>query len=67
MIKIIVKLKITVIILVYRGAAHRICNLKYSISKVAPVVLHNGLNYEYQKEVKRIDKNGNNYNLLTGL
>ena len=47
MIKISVKLKTTVIILVYRGAAHRICNLKYSISKVAHVVLHNGSNYEY--------------------
>ena len=31
----------------YRGDAHRICNLKYSIPKKAPIVFHNGSNYDY--------------------
>ena len=48
MIKIFVKLlKTTVIILIYRGAAHSIFNLKYGIFKVTPIVPHNGSNYEY--------------------
>ena len=25
----------------YRGAAHSICNLKYSVTKKAPIVFHN--------------------------
>ena len=31
----------------YRGAAHSICNLKYSIPKNIPIVFHNGSNYDY--------------------
>ena len=31
----------------YRGAAHSICNLKYSVTKKIPVGFHNGLNYDY--------------------
>ena len=31
----------------YRGAAHSICNLKYSVPKKIPVVFHNGSNYDY--------------------
>ena len=31
----------------YRGAAHSICNLKYSVSKEIPVVFYNGSNYDY--------------------
>ena len=48
----------------YRDAAHSICNLKYRVLKKAPVAFHNGSNYKYhliipiEKEVKRIDKNG---------
>ena len=75
----------------YRGAAHSICNLKYSVPKKIPIVFHNGSNYAYhfiieelveefkklkftclgenpenyiiftvpiEKEVTRIDKNG---------
>ena len=30
-----------------RGAAHSICNLKYSLPKKIPIVLHNGSNYDY--------------------
>ena len=28
----------------YRGAAHRICKLKYSVPKKMPIVFHNGSN-----------------------
>ena len=74
----------------YRGAAHDIFNLKYSVPKKIPAVFNNGSNYDYhfiikelaeefkkqftclgentkkyitfsvplEKEVKRIDKNG---------
>ena len=31
----------------YRGAAHSICNSKYSVSKRIPIVFHNGSNYDY--------------------
>ena len=31
----------------YRGAAHSICNLKYSVPKKIPIVFHNGSNYDY--------------------
>ena len=31
----------------YRGAAHNICNLRYSIPKEIPVVFHNGSTYNY--------------------
>ena len=31
----------------YRGAEHRICNLKYSIPKEIPTIFHNGSNYDY--------------------
>ena len=30
-----------------RGAAHSICNLKYSLPKETPIVFHNGCNYDY--------------------
>ena len=30
-----------------RGAAHSICNLKYSTLKEIPLIFHNGLNYDY--------------------
>ena len=38
----------------YRGAAHSICNLKYSISKRIPIVFHNGSNYDYHFITKRL-------------
>ena len=31
----------------YSGAAHSICNLKYSIPKEIPMFFHNGPNYDY--------------------
>ena len=31
----------------YRGAAHSICNLKYSMPKKIPIAFHNRSNYEY--------------------
>ena len=38
----------------YRGAAHSICNLKYSISKKIPKVFHNGPNYDYHFITKEL-------------
>ena len=40
----------------YRGAAHSICNLKYSISMEIPVVFHSGSNYDYHFVVKELVK-----------
>ena len=31
----------------YRGAAHSLCNLKYSVPKKIPKVFHNGSIYDY--------------------
>ena len=31
----------------YRGAAHSICNLKYSVPKKIPIVFDHGFNYDY--------------------
>ena len=31
----------------YRGAAHNICNLKYSVPKKSPVAFHIGSSYDY--------------------
>ena len=53
----------------YRGAAHSIYNLKYSVPKSIPIVFHNGSRRKHckiqnpfrvpiEKEVTRIDKNG---------
>ena len=38
----------------YRGAVHRICNLKYSIPKKIPIVFHNGSNYDYHFIMKEL-------------
>ena len=40
----------------YRGVAHVICNLKYSIPKKCPVVVHNGSNYDYHFIIKELVK-----------
>ena len=37
-----------------RGAAHSICNLKYSVPKKIPIVLHNGCNYDYHLIIKEL-------------
>ena len=39
-----------------RGVAHVICNLKYSIPKKYPVVVHNGSNYDYHFIIKELVK-----------
>ena len=38
----------------YRGAAHSICNLKYSVPKKIPVVFHDKLNYNYHFIIKEL-------------
>ena len=38
----------------YRGAAHSICNLKYSVTKTIPIVFHNGSNYDYHFIIKEL-------------
>ena len=38
----------------YRGAAHGICNLNYSVPKKIPVVFHNGSNYDYHFIMKEL-------------
>ena len=38
----------------YRGAAHSICNLKYSLPKKIPLVFHNGSNYDYHFIIKKL-------------
>ena len=57
-IKNIVKLKIIAIIQENigggGGAAHSICNLKYSVPTKFPIVFHNGSNYDYDFIIKRL-------------
>ena len=36
-----------------RGAAHRICNLKYSTSRTITIAFHNGSNYDYHFIIKK--------------
>ena len=36
----------------YRGVAHNICNLKYSIPKEIPAFFHNRSNYDYHFTIK---------------
>ena len=36
------------------GAAHSICNLKYSVPKIHPIVFHNGANHDYHFIIKRM-------------
>ena len=40
----------------YRGAAHSICNLKYTVPKKSPIVFHNGSNYDYHFIIKELAK-----------
>ena len=40
----------------YRGAAHSICNLKYSVPKKIPIVFHNESNYDYHFIIKEFAK-----------
>ena len=36
----------------YRGAAHSICSLKFSVPKIIPIVFHNRSNYDYHFIIK---------------
>ena len=38
----------------YRGAAHSVCNLKYSLPKKIPIAFHNGSNYDYHFIIKEL-------------
>ena len=38
----------------YRGAAHSMCNLKYSVPKEVPLVFDNGSNYDYRFIIKEL-------------
>ena len=38
----------------FRGTAHNICNLKYSVPKKIPIVFHNGSNYNYHFIIKEL-------------
>ena len=38
----------------FRGAAHRICNLNYKVSKEIPVNIHNGSTYDYHVIIKEL-------------
>ena len=53
-IKTIIKLEINVIRGEYRGAAHTICNLKYSVPKTTAIVFHNGSNNDYYFIMKEL-------------
>ena len=49
----------------YRGAAHSICNLKYSLRKEIPIVFHNGPNYDYHFIIKELaEEFEENFNCL---
>ena len=47
----------------YRGAAHSMCNLKYSVPKRIPTNFHNGSNYDYHFVIKQLEEEYEN-NLL---
>ena len=38
----------------HRGAAHSICNLKYSVPKTISIAFHNGSNYNYYFIIKEL-------------
>ena len=38
----------------YRGTAHSICNLKYSVSKKTPTAFVNGSNYDHRFIIKEL-------------
>ena len=39
----------------YRGASHSICNLKFNVPNWIPVFLHNGLNYDYNFIIQKLE------------
>ena len=38
----------------FRGAAHSICNLRYKVQREIPVIIHNGLNYDYHFIIREL-------------
>ena len=48
----------------YGGAAHSICNLKYSVPKRIPIVFHNGSNYDYHFFIKELAEEFKNNSLV---
>ena len=38
----------------YQGAAHSICNFRYSVSHEIPFVFHNSSNYDFQFVIKHL-------------
>ena len=40
----------------FRGAAHSICNLRYSTQKDIPVFFHNGTNYDFNIIINELVK-----------
>ena len=40
----------------YRGAAHNMCNLKYSVPKKLPIAFHNGSNYVCHFIIKKLEE-----------
>ena len=38
----------------FRGAAHSICNLRYKVPKIIPIVFHNGSTYDYHFIIKQL-------------
>ena len=51
----IFKLEIIVVIQgEYRGAAHNICNLKFSVPKNIPIAFYNGSNCHYNFIIKEL-------------
>ena len=45
----------------YRGAAHSICDLKYSVSKKIPIAFQNGSNYDDHFIIKELAGHLKNY------
>ena len=39
---------------IYRGAAHSLCNLRYSTQKDIPIVFHNGSKYDFHLIIKEL-------------
>ena len=39
----------------YRGAAHSICNLKFTVPSEIPLVFQNGSNYDYHFAIKALE------------
>ena len=41
---------------IYRGAAHSLCNLRYSTQVDIPVIFHNGSNYDFNLIITELAK-----------